>query len=312
MTGLCPHISIVTTVYKSQPFLEEFIQLCLKALAAIQCTDFEIIFVNDGSPDNSLECLIRKKAQISQIIILDLSRNFGHHYAAMAGLNYARGDYVFMIDCDLEISPLILNNFYEVLTENNYDVVYGYQERRKGDFWEKYSGQLFWRAFNILSETKLPLCIVTERLMTRPYVKSLLTLGDRNLFLGGMMHWAGFNQVGIPVTKGQRKGISTYSFAKRVQLMVEAISSFSSFPLRLLFNIGFLITLFTFIWGTSLIILKLISPERFLLGYVSVVVIILFSLGLILMSLGILGVYLSKIFNQVQSRPLYIIKHIFK
>jgi len=306
-----PHISIVTTVYRSEEFLEEYIKLCTKALKNVQCCHFELIFVNDGSPDQSLALLIQKKKQFPQIKILDLSKNFGHHYAAMAGLRFATGDYVFLIDCDLEISPLILEEFYTTLTQNKFDVVYGYQIYRKGSFWEKYSGEFFWKIFNILSDTKIPSNMVTERLMTRAYVDSLITLNERNLFLGGMMYWTGFNQIGIPIIKGQRKGRSTYSFTRRIKLMVSAISSFSSLPLQFLFYAGSLITFFSFICGAGLIINKLISPEKVLMGYTSIAVLILFSLGVIILSMGMLGIYLSKVFIQVQNRPLYIIKDIY-
>ena len=130
-------------------------------------------------PDDSLELLLREKTRVPQIVIIEFSRNFGHHYAAHAGLQYARGEYVFLIDCDLEVSPTVLADFYTRAVKEECDAVYGYQVERKGAWLERWSGKIFWRLFNMLSETKVPANIVTERLLSRKYVDNLLRLGDR-------------------------------------------------------------------------------------------------------------------------------------
>jgi putative glycosyltransferase len=307
-----PEISIVTSLYKSEKYLDEFISKCYETLHEINCSDFEIIVVNDGSPDDSLEKILQIKNQYVNIKVIDLSRNFGHHYAFFAGMKYSKGNFVFNIDCDLEVKPSVLKTFYHEVLNKNYDVVYGYQESRKGYFIEKISGRLFWKLFNYLSETKIPDNILTERLMTRKYVCHLVELGDKNLFLAGLMSWAGFKQKGIALKKSQRENSSTYSFNKKVSLLIEAISSFSGYPLKLLFKTGIIITFFSFIYGSLLILQKLIYPGKIELGYTSVIVVILFSTGLIIASLGIIGIYIEKIFNQVKNRPLYIIKDIYE
>ncbi len=304
-------LSIVSTVYNSKEYLEIFISKCIDALEKISCKDFEFVFVNDGSPDDSLDFLLNKKKNIHQITILDLSRNFGHHYAAVAGLHYAKGGYVFLADCDLEISPEILVDFYHVMEKENADVVYGFQEKRKGKFLEKFFGSVFWKGLNYFSDIEIPKNIVTERLMTQRYVKKLLSLGDRNLFLGGMMYWTGFNQIGVAVSKGLRKEKSTYSAIKRLKLLLEAITSFTTFPLKLLFYFGSLLSAVSFSLGAILVLQKLLHPESYLSGYVSMILAIVFFSGVIEMSLGVLGLYLGKIFKQVQSRPLYIVKDIY-
>jgi putative glycosyltransferase len=306
-----PLISIVSTVYKSKSYLNEFLSTCIAALNNIACADYEIIFVNDGSPDDSLEYLIEKKKEIPKIQILDLSRNFGHHYAAVAGLHHSRGKYVFLADCDLEVSPEILVRFYHLLNSENVDVVYGYQVERKGRYLERFFGGIFWKALKYFSDIDIPENIVTERLMTRRYVEQLLRLGDRNLFLGGMMYWTGFNQIGVAVSKGLRKGKSTYTAIKRLRLLIEAITSFTSFPLKLLFYFGSIVTAISFSWGAFLAISKILNPENYLSGYVSLILVISFFSGIIEMSLGLLGLYLGKIFKQVQSRPLFIVKDIY-
>lgn len=305
-------ISVVTTLYRSRIFLEQFLIEIQKALEQIQCTDYELIFVNDGSPDDSLPYLIARKKEIPQIKIIDLSRNFGHHYAIQAGLGFAEGDYIFLIDNDLETPPTVLIDYYnEIRADDTLDVVYGYQESRKGNFIEKYTGSIFWILINKLSDTKIPHNILTERLMTRQYVDSLLRLEDANLFMGGMMHWVGFNQKGVPVKKGQREGAGTYSLKKRAQLMLHAITSFSGKPLEWLFYFGITISFFSILFLIYLAITKIVHQDEVQLGWTSIIAINVLVLGVISTFLGIIGIYIYKIFRQVQGRPNAIIKKIY-
>jgi putative glycosyltransferase len=161
-------LSVVTTLYKSKNFLEIFLKEISSAIETLAIENFELVFVNDGSPDDSVAYLLERKKDISQIKIIDLSRNFGHHYAIQAGLNYASGEYVFLIDNDLETPPSILVDFFnEIKKDNTLDVVYGYQEARKGNFIEKKTGSVFWVLINKLSDTKIPHNILTERLITK-------------------------------------------------------------------------------------------------------------------------------------------------
>jgi len=228
--AISPEVSIVSTMYRSQPFLEQFLAECCQALSEIKCNNFEILLVNDGSPDDSLSYALDRRRDIPQLAVIDLSRNFGHHHAAQAGLRHARGDLVFLIDCDLEVRPHVLVEFYRKLRQADCDVVFGCQEVRKGGLFEQISGSLFWKGFDFLSDVKIPENIVTERIMTRRYVEALLQMGDRSLFLGGMMSWTGFRQIGLPVLKKQRNGQSTYTLLQRIGLMVNAVSSFSAQP----------------------------------------------------------------------------------
>lgn len=306
-----PEISIVTSLYKSEKYLETFVRKCDDVMNEIGL-GYELLAVNDGSPDDSLQRMLQLKENFACIKVIDFSRNFGHHYALFAGMSYAKGKYVFLVDCDLEVDPRVLKKFYCEIKTNKYDVVYGIQAKRKGKFIEKYFGGLFWKTFNLFSETKIPENTVTERLMTRSYVDKLIQMGDKNLFLAGMMHWTGFNQKGIVVPKGLRSGKSTYTFTKRLKLSIQAITSFSAYPLKLLFNSGMILTLLTFLYGSYILIQKLLDPSKILAGYTSLIVVVLFATGLIIASLGVLGIYLEKIFNQVKQRPLYVIRNIYE
>lgn len=306
-------LSVVTTLYKSKGFLEVFIKEILQAIQTIEINDFELVFVNDGSPDDSVDYLLERKSDIPQIKILDLSRNFGHHYAIQAGLNYTSGQYIFLIDNDLETPPSVLVEYYnEIINDNTLDVVYGYQETRKGSFIEKKAGSIFWILINKLSDTKIPHNILTERLMTRQYVNELLRLQDANLFIGGMFYWVGFNQKGIAVKKGLRQGASTYTLKRRAELMLQAITSFSGKPLEWLFYIGISISFFSFLFLIYLAFQKIIYQDEVQLGWTSIVAVNVLILGIISTFLGLIGIYIFKIFKQVQGRPNAIIKKIYE
>lgn len=306
-----PALSIVSTMYRSRPFLETFLAECLKALEVIRCANFEIVLVNDGSPDDSLEYALSRKCAIPELVVVDLSRNFGHHNAILAGLQVSRGDKVFLIDCDLEVAPSVLADLHSTQQQCGADLVYGYQESRKGGWFERWTGGLFWKGFNLLSETPVPENVVTERIMTRRFVDALLTMGDRNLFLGGMMTWTGFDQVGIPVPKGLREAASTYTLTKRLTLLVNAVSSFSSQPLIWLFNAGIFIMFMSFAYGGYLIARKVFFDDA-LLGFTSLMALLAMTLGILTTAIGLVGIYLGRVFNQVQSRPVFIIKNIVR
>ena len=303
-------LSIVTTLYRSEQYVNEFYEL-ISSNANKITNDYEIVFVNDGSPDNSVERVLEIRKKDNKVKLIDLSRNFGHHYAIMAGLNFASGEYIYLTDCDLEVSPETIIAFNDKIVQQKIDVVYGFQETRKGRFIEKQGGGLFWKMINKLGNLDIPKNVVTERLMSRRYVENLISLGDRNLFLAGMMSWTGFSQLGVPVLKMQRKGNSTYSAMKRIKLATEAITSFSVVPLKMMFNLGILITLASILGIVFIVIRKLIFPEQILIGYTSLMIMIMLALGIIVCALGIIGMYISKIFIQTQNRPLYIIKNIY-
>lgn len=305
-------ISIVTALYRSENYLEKFVSLCEEALQKIQCTDYEIIMVNDGSPDNSLEKAIALKEKNKNIKVVELSRNFGHHYALMAGLETAEKELVFTIDCDLEISPLSLIDFVKKYEEHSdIDVVYGVQEQRKGNFVERIGGEAFYFIFEKIGGIKIPKNILTERLMNRKYLNALIEMGDRNLFLAGMFHYVGFRQVPLTIKKGLREEKSTYTLGKRISLAFVAITSFSSYPLTLLLRMGMLITLLSFSIALGFVVYKIFNPEYVLIGFTSLIVAIFISLGIIIFSLGLLGLYIDRIFTQTKNRQRYIIRKIY-
>jgi putative glycosyltransferase len=302
-------LSIVTTLYRSAPFIEEF---CRRSCAAAEkiTRDFEVILVNDGSPDNSLDLAVSLARSDARIKVIDLSRNFGHHKAMMTGLAHARGALVFKIDCDLEENPEELNAFHAAIKESGADVVYGVQEARKGGWWERLSGMLFWKLFNALSNVPVPANLLTVCIMTRQYVASLVRHQEREVFMAGLSAITGFKQMPLVVAKRSR-GQSSYTLGRKVALFVNAITSFSNKPLVLIFYLG---TSICFVSG--LVALYLIVNAFFFTGYLvgwpSLVVSIWFLGGIIIFCLGIIGIYLSKIFSETKQRPYTIIRDLYE
>jgi putative glycosyltransferase len=303
-----PVLSIVTTVYRSEQFLGTFIDEMVQAISEAGIVDYEIIFVNDGSPDSSGELLLQARNSNPRIKIIDLSRNFGHHKAMLAGLSFANGDLTFIIDCDLEVRPGVLKRFLDTRRATSVDVVYGVQEERKGATMERIGGAIFWKLYNLLSDTAVPENVLSERLMTRRYVKALISLGDRNVFLGGMMYWAGFQQVPIIVQKSIREGISTYSFRKRFSLLLDAVISFSTVPLKLVLFVGLSTTLLVVLSGLMLLIRKILHPEAVLAGFTSIMLVTIGMAGIVITVLGVIGLYIARIYIQTQGRPLFIVR----
>ncbi len=298
-------LSVVTTLYRSSSTIEEFYSRVKKVAAKID-NDHEIIFVNDGSPDNSGALALSFFKTDERVKVIDLSRNFGHHKAMMTGLAAAKGDLVFLIDCDLEEQPEWLPMFHEKLGNSQADVVYGVQNQRKGSFFEKVSGAIFFWIFNRMSGTPIPPNLLTVRLMTRRYVRNLIRHRERAMIIAGLWELTGFNQVPIKVDK-QARGKTTYNLIKKVEILVDAIASFSSLPLVAVFYLGSLISILAIIATIYLVVLRVFYGV-FLVGWPSLIVSIWLLGGLIIFSVGLIGIYISKIFIETKHRPYTIIR----
>lgn len=301
-------LSIVSTMYESAPYLDEFYRrTCAAAEKVTQ--DYEIVLVNDGSPDDSLDVAIGLYENDPRVRVVDLSRNFGHHKAMMTGLAHASGDLVFLIDCDLEEDPELLGTFYDELKASGADVVYGVQESRKGDYWERISGNIFYTVFNALSSHPIPANVVVARLMTAPYVAALVDHKEREILIGGLWAATGFDQRAIPVQKHD-KGKSTYDVPRKVSHLVNAITSFSSKPLVYIFYLGTFIMIVSVLAALYLVVRRLFF-DTLLSGWPSLMVSIWFLGGLMIFCIGVIGIYLSKVFMEAKQRPYTIVKRIY-
>lgn len=304
-------LSIVTTLYRSASLIDEFCSRAGTAARQVVENDYEIVLVNDGSPDNSLDLAVRLTESDNHIVVVDLSRNFGHHKAMMTGLMHARGERVFLIDCDLEEPPEILVEWWHRLDANkDLDVIYGVQPSRKGGLLERASGWIFYRMINALSRVKLPTNAVVARLMTARYVHALTTHKDQEMYLFGLMAFTGFRQEAAEVVK-QDKGSTTYTLQRRIALFLNALTSFSNYPLYITFYVGVSISTLAFSYIVFLVMRWFLYPGQSVTGWTSLIVSIWAVGGFVLTALGVIGIYLAKIFAETKPRPYAIVRQIY-
>lgn len=299
-------LSIVATLYKSEAFVDEFCRRAAAAAAALGVT-YEILLVNDGSPDRSLERARALCDADPRIGVIDLSRNFGHHKAIMTGLAHAAGELVFLLDSDLEEDPAWLRDFHAQMVEQRADVVYGVQSSRKGGWFERFSGALFYATFNAMLEVPLPRNVVTARLMTRRYVQALVRHRDREVCLAALWAITGFTQVGWPVRKSDRGSRPTYGFTDRLAVMVNAITSFSNKPLVYVFYLGMLIMGISAL-AAAVLMWRVVFHGVAVAGWPSLIVSVWFLGGITIFCLGVIGMYLSKVFMETKDRPYTVVR----
>jgi len=301
-------LSVVTSLYKSAGFVREFYTRVAEAAAKVT-PDWEIVMVNDGSPDDSLQIAIELHRGDPRVRIVDLSRNFGHHKALMTGLAHARGELVFVLDSDLEEDPGWIPLFYDAMQSTGAEAIYGVQRSRKGGWFERMGGALFYNIFNMLLTHPFPANIITARLMTRRYVDALVQHRDQEVSLAGLSTITGFDQRPLTVTKGTR-GDSSYGLRRRISAFVTAITSFSNRPLLYIFQLGVGVILLSMIAGIVLMYQSMTGYVG-VPGWASIMVSIWFLGGVTIFCVGVLGIYLAKVFTETKDRPYTIIRHIY-
>lgn len=301
-------LSIVATLYQSAPHVNEFYERASAAARQLVQDDYEIVFVNDGSPDNSLDLAVELTQNDSHVVVVDLSRNFGHHKAMLAGISQARGSSIFLIDSDLEESPEWLADFASTMVTEAADVVYGVQEARKGNWFERWSGELYYTVFNYLANIDHPRNIVTARLMSRRYVNALLQFREREMVISCLWVITGFKQCSRSVKKHMGSA-TTYSLAKKIEHATNSITSFSEVPLRMIFYIGLIIFAGSLLHAGYLVFHKLVLATP-MDGWTSVMVSVWLLGGMIISFVGLIGIYLSKVFSEAKQRPSVIVRAI--
>jgi putative glycosyltransferase len=302
-------LSVVTSLYKSELHLFEFYtRICTVALKLFE-NDFEIILVNDGSPDRSLEIAKKIVDNDKRVRVVNLSRNFGHHKALMAGLSKAQGENIFLIDVDLEEKPEWLLEFHSIMKQNNSDVVFGFQEKRRGTKFDKWIGSTFYKMVQLLTDIKVPSNFVTARLMSRRYVLALLLHKEYEINLGGLWYITGFKQTPHPIVK-LNVSSTTYNLKRKISHTINTITSFSNKPLYLIFVLGIIVFISSLIFTGFLASLYLINSKT-PSGYLSIIVSIWIFSGLTVVLNGIQAIYIGKIFSEVKQRPNSIIQEIY-
>ena len=298
-------ISIVSPVYRAEkilPILVSEINLVMERIGE----DYEIILVDDRSPDNSWEVMKVLSSQNPKIKSIRLSRNFGQHSAIFAGLTKAKGDWVVVMDCDMQDQPKEIAKLYKKALEG-YDIVLGQRENRKDKFLKKLSSKLFYKVFNYLSGANFDNNVANFGIYHQKTIKSILDMKDYVKFFSLFINWIGFKSISIPIEHGEREeGKSTYSVGRLFKQAFNVIISFSDKPLRLFINFGLSISVLSFIVGIYYLYLaltgKIAQP-----GFSSLILSIWFLSGIIISCIGIVGVYLGKTFDQAKGRPTFII-----
>ena len=300
-------LSIIVPIYNEFQILPELFER-IKNTAEKITSNFEIIFINDGSKDESLIRIYEIASKNNCVKFINFSRNFGHQIAVTAGLDKCKGNAVIIIDGDLQDPPELIEELYKKHKEG-YEVVYAKRAKRKGEtFLKKFTAKLFYRTLNYITSIDLPLDTGDFRLIDRKIVECLKEMPEQNKFLRGQIAWLGFKQTFVMFDREERKfGTSGYSYKQMFRFAMNGITGFSNSPLKLVSNIGFSVSVIAFL----IILYALFSNfilHRTISGWTSLIISTMFIGGIQLISTGIIGEYISRINNDVRKRPLYIIE----
>ena len=300
-------LSVIIPCYNEEPVIRATHERLTTVLRELR-EDYELIYVNDGSRDATQEILTELQLFDPHVRVLLLSRNFGHQIAVTAGLEEAAGDAVVIIDSDLQDPPELIPQMIELWREGN-EVVYGVRIEREGESkFKLWTAKVFYRLINRLSETKMPLDAGDFRLIDRKVVEVMNAMPERARFLRGMVSWAGFRQIALPYDRAARQaGESKYPLRKMIHFASDGIISFSLVPLKLAIWTGFL-AIWIAVAGIIVAIVDRLMDKNLIRGWASLFVAVLFMGGVQLISLGILGEYLGRIYTEVKRRPLYVVQ----
>lgn len=303
-------ISIVVPCYNEEAVIVETVKRLISVCDTIECYDFELLFIDDGSTDQTRLMLRQLADLIPRIKVIGFSRNFGHQIAVSAGIDHARGDAVVLIDADLQDPPEIIRDMVS-LWESGYDVVYATRTERSGESaFKKQTARLFYRLLNRLSDVPIPLDTGDFRLMARNVVHVLRKMPERDRFIRGMVSWVGFKQVALPYRREERfAGESKYPLKKMLRFATDGILSFSLKPLRLSITLGLLSSACAFLGIIYALFVRLLT-NSWVEGWAGIFIAILFIGGVQLVTVGIVGEYVGRIYNEVKRRPLYLVDEV--
>jgi dolichol-phosphate mannosyltransferase len=302
-------VSLVVPVYNEAEVLSAFYARASSALKAIPGFDYEILFVDDGSADDSYRQLAEYARRDPHIRVIKFSRNFGHQIAITAGIDHARGDCVVVIDSDLQDPPEVIVQMVDKWREG-FDVVYGVRNERHGEKAMKLiTASAFYRLLERLTSIKIPQNVGDFRLMSRRATNQLMQLREKDRFVRGLVSWVGFRQTGVFYHRDARfAGETKYPYRKMIKFAFDGITSFSTAPLKLATWSGYSASLLAFLYLASVFVQKLLGYT--VEGWATIMVAVLFLGGVQLVCLGILGEYLGRVFNEVKPRPMYIVEEL--
>ncbi len=303
-----PVISVVIPVYKAEDCLDELYRRLVAALETVS-PDFEILLVEDCGGDHSWEVIERLAALDRRVRGIQFSRNFGQHYGITAGLDHCHGDWVVVMDCDLQDRPEEIPRLYAKAQEG-YDVVLARRGARRDPLLKRTASWLFYKAFSYLADIDYDAQTGNFRILSHKVVESLRAMREQLRFFGGMVQWMGFPTASIEVEHAKRhEGQSTYTFGKLWKLAAETIIAYSDKPLRLAVRFGFLMAMLAFCYGLYIIV-RSTFYEVPIMGWSSLIVSLYFIGGIIISILGVIGIYLGKTFDESKKRPLYVVRRV--
>lgn len=308
MQDINPIISFVSPVYRADKMLEKLVSEIQKVMSVIGTT-YEIILVDDRSPDKSWDVMRKLSQDFPEVISVRLSRNFGQHPAIVAGLTQAKGKWIVVMDCDLQDQPKEVLKLYNKAQEG-FDVVLAKRKNRQDHFFKKISSLIFSKIYSFFTDTKYDNEVANFGIYHNKVIQSILEISDSIKFFPLFVKYVGYNSTSIIVEHGQRdEGDSSYSFSKLISLAFNSIISFSNKPLKLFVKFGLIISVISFMLGLYNIYLAMTNQIE-VLGYSSIIVSIWFLSGVVITTIGVTGIYVGRIFDQTKNRPIFIIDEI--
>ena len=303
-------LSIVTPVFNEAEVIESFYERVRKAMERLDSMEYELIFVDDGSTDGSYEKLVSIANAYGDVKVIKFSRNFGHQIAITAGIDLAKGDAVVVIDGDLQDPPEVIPEFVAKWREG-FEVVYGVRAKRDGESKMKlFTAAAFYRLLHRIIKLDIPVDVGDFRLMSRRVVDSFKELKERDRFVRGLVSWIGFKQTGVHYFRDRRfAGETKFPYRKMIKFALDGITSFSDVPLKMATWLGYFTSLVALLYLFSVFVQKALGYT--VQGWATIMVAMLFLGGVQLISLGIIGEYVGRIFNEVKQRPLYVVDEIF-
>lgn len=299
------HISIVSPVYKAEFIVDELVSRLTAELSKIT-TDYEIILVEDCGPDNSWDKIVENCKKDSRVKGIKFSRNFGQHHAISAGLDHTSGDWVIVMDCDLQDRPEEIINLYKE-AQKGYDIVFARRAERQDNYTKKLSSKLFYKAFSYLSGTKQDGTVANFGIYSRKAVDAVNSMREPFRMFSAMAKWVGFRHTYIDVLHGNRfEGTTSYNWSRLIDLALDYAISYSQKPLKLTIKLGLTISLLSVLYSIYVLIEKFLHIIT-VSGYTSLIISIWFLSGLIIFILGIIGLYVGKTFEGIKNRPIYIV-----
>lgn len=272
--------------------------------------DYELVFINDGSRDSTFELLSRLAQEDSAVKIINFARNFGHQCAVTAGINHCNGDLAVIIDADLQDPPEVILDMLEIQEKESANVVYGVRKSREGESWFKLvTAKWFYRILNKLSDVQFPVDTGDFRLIDRQIIDQFNKLHEKNKYIRGLISWMGYKQVPCYYERKERfAGETKYPLKKMLKFATTGLLAFSKKPLKLAEWIGVFSVIVSLVYALIILIIKLIHPTSFVVGWTSIILITIFFGGVQLFSVGILGEYIGNLFDEAKDRPEYIVK----